>query len=149
MDDSGPTASYIIFFALLLIDIIFYSFGAAVKELSAKELSDQIEATGSKKAKRLYEIVVNPERYINTVQMVVTLMNLVLGILLFQLFGKDLVTLLIAGAILLYIVLTFGVLLPKKLGARYASGWAFANITLIYYITWFLLPFTGLVSLST
>ena len=72
MDDGGPTASWIIFFALLLTDMLFYGFGAAVKELSSKELADRIQETGSQKAKRLYEITVNPEQYINTVQLVVT-----------------------------------------------------------------------------
>ncbi len=42
MDDGGPTASYIIFLVLLLVDMLFYGFGAAAKELNAKELSDQI-----------------------------------------------------------------------------------------------------------
>ena len=41
MDDGGPTASYIIFFVLLLIEMLFYGFGAAVKELNSKELSEQ------------------------------------------------------------------------------------------------------------
>ena len=36
MDDGGPTATYIIFFALLLIDVLFYGFGAAIRELNSK-----------------------------------------------------------------------------------------------------------------
>ncbi len=79
MDDGGPMASWMIFVVLLLVDMLFYGFGAAVKELNAKELSEQEEGTGSRKAKRLYEIVVNPEQYINTVQLIVTLINLVMG----------------------------------------------------------------------
>ena len=38
MDDGGPTASYVIFFVLLLIEMIFYGFGAAARELSTKDL---------------------------------------------------------------------------------------------------------------
>ena len=67
MDDSGPTAGYIIFFVLMLTDILFYGFGAAVKELSTKELSEKAQAE-NKKAARLYDIAVKPNKFINTLQ---------------------------------------------------------------------------------
>jgi len=172
MDDGGPTASWIIFFALLLTDMLFYGFGAAVKELSSKELADRIQETGSQKAKRLYEITVNPEQYINTVQLVVTLINLVMGVFFLRVFGtvtKGILekgassylsgiavapvalsgaALILAGAVLLYILLTFGVLIPKRLGMKFASQWAFACINPIYYITRIFSPVTGLVSVT-
>ncbi len=146
MDDGGPTASYIIFFVLLLIDMLFYGFGAAVKELNAKELSDQIEETGSKRAKRLYRIVIHPEQYINTVQFVVSLINLIMGGFFWKMYGS--VPFILSGALLLYILLTFGVLIPKRLGAKYAEKWAFACINPIYYITMIFLPVTGLISIT-
>lgn len=172
MDDGGPTASYIIFFALLLIDMLFYGFGAAVKELNSKELSDLAQETGNKKAKRLYAITVGPEQYINTVQLVVTLINLVMGGFFLRVFGRvagkllekgvgekladmgvspaaiSAAALILAGAVLLYILLTFGVLIPKRLGARYASKWAFACINPICCITGIFSPVTGLVSVT-
>lgn len=146
MDDGGPTASYIIFFALLLVDMLFYGFGAAVKELNAKELSDQFEESGSKKAKRLYKIVVRPEQYINTVQFVASLINLIMGGFFWKVY--DSVPFILSGALLLYILLTFGVLIPKRLGARYAEKWAFACINPIYYVTMIFLPVTGLISVT-
>ncbi len=166
MDDGGPTASYMIFFILLLTDMLFYGFGAAVKELNSKELLEQFEETGNKKAKRLYRITVRPEQYINTVQLVVTLINLVMGGFFLGIFvrwaGKllkqgvldispaviSLIALLLAGAVLLYILLTFGVLIPKRLGAKYAVKWAYACINPIYYITKIFSPVTGLVSVT-
>ncbi len=172
MDDDGPMASYMFFLILLLTDALFYGFGAAVKELSAKELSEQVENTGSKKAKRLYEIAVRPEQYINTVQLVVTLVNLVMGgfflrVLsrvageliekeIFQRFSDRVIApaavsaigLLFAGGVLLYILLTFGVLIPKRLGARYAEQWSYTCINPIYHITRIFSPVTGLVSVT-
>ena len=94
-----------------------------------------------KKTGRLYEIAVNPGQYINTVQLVVTLINLVMrcfsegirpvaGNLLEKGAGEwlesrmispellSLMALLLAGAVLLYILLTFGVLIPKRLGEQ-------------------------------
>lgn len=146
MDDGGPTASYIIFFALLLVDMLFYGFGAAVKELNAKELSEQFEESGSKKAKRLYKIAVRPEQYINTVQFVVSLINLIMGGFFWKMY--DSVPFILSGALLLYILLTFGVLIPKRLGERYAEKWAFACINPIYYVTMIFLPVTGIISVT-
>ncbi|MCI8616430.1 HlyC/CorC family transporter [Parablautia intestinalis] len=172
MDDGGPTASYIIFFVLLLIDMLFYGFGAAVRELSAKELSEEFKDTKNKKAKRLYTIAVNPEQYISTVQLVVTLINLVMGGFFLRVFSRaagnliekgildnvtdmamppgilSVVALILSGAVLLYILLTFGVLIPKRLGTRYASKWAYACINPIYYITKIVSPVTGLVAVT-
>ena len=64
MDDGGPTASWAIFVVLLMIDMLFYGFGAAVKELNLKELGEKAQDEDNKKAKRLYAIAVNPEKYI-------------------------------------------------------------------------------------
>lgn len=173
MDDGGPTASYIIFLALLLIDMLFYGFGAAAKELNSKDLYEEAEEKKNKKARRLYEIAVDPERYINTVQLVITLINLVMGgfflsvwrrhiqfLLDRELVGRFFQTqpdpallsaasLILSGALLLYILLTFGVLIPKKLGVRYAWKWAFACINSIYYMTRIFTPITGLISVTS
>ena len=129
MDDGGPTASFIVFFMLLFIDMLFYGFGEAVKELNSKELSEQYAQTKNKKTKRLYEIAVSPGQYINTVQLVVTLINLVMGGFFLRVFGRiagnllekgagewfegrvispgmiSVIALILAGAVLLYILL--------------------------------------------
>ena len=170
MDDGGPTVSFIVFFMLLFVDMLFYGFGEAVKELNAKELSEQFSETKNKKTGRLYEIAASPGQYISTVQLVVTLINLVMGGFFLRVFGRiagnllekgagewfadkrispeviSVIALIVAGAVLLYILLTFGVLIPKRLGSRYASKWAYAFINPIYYITKIFSPVTGLVA---
>ena len=167
MDDGGPTASYVIFFALLLIEMIFFGFGAATRELNSKELMDRAQE-GNKRAEKLHKIAVNPEQYINTVQLIVTLINLVMGVFFLQAFsgtmqkllggragtylGNDvLVTTLafiLAGAVLMYVLLTFGVLIPKRLGIRYADKFAYACIDPIYFVVKLFSPLTGLVSVT-
>lgn len=94
MDDGGPTASWAIFVVLLMIDMLFYGFGAAVKELNLKELGEKAQDEDNKKAKRLYAIAVNPEKYINTVQLVVTLINLVMGGFFLSVWSRHIRTLL-------------------------------------------------------
>ena len=78
MDDGGSTVGYLLLIALMLADVLFYGFGAAIRELNTKDLSDKAQ-DGNKKAVRLYEIATKPNKFINTLQFVVTLVNLVLG----------------------------------------------------------------------
>lgn len=158
MEDGGPTASYILFFVLLLLDMTVYGFGEAVKEF-------KVEDGESKKEKKLYEIALHPERYVNTVQFVSTLINLIMGAYFLHRFyfvvsemlhrvtetdGLPITCLAmaLAGLFILYIILTFGVLIPKKLGARYAEKWAYALITPVYAVIRTFLPITGLISVT-
>jgi putative hemolysin len=110
--------------------------------------------------------------YVNTVQLVTTLVNVLIGavqlrVLLGSVSGwltflqenrlrtglvSAQVTAGIAAVIstlfLLYITLTFGVLLPKKLGARNPEKWAYACVPYVTVVTKILSPFTSLVTAS-
>lgn len=172
MDDDGPTASIIFFAVLLLIDIFFYGFGAAVNSLNQKEVERRAEEEKDRKSVRLKKIIGSPTEYVNTVQMITTLINVIigavhLGILLRTLQGgltflaEDKLKLhmipvevivalaaVFSTVILLYITLTVGVLLPKKIAARIPEKWAYACITPVFYVTKFFAPFTGLVTVT-
>ena len=170
MDDSGPTAS-IIFVVLLFIDVFFYGFGAAISNLNEKEIERRAEEEKDKKSIRLQKIMQSPTVYVNTVQLVVTLINIVMGGFYFGMWLKSVTKVLELVAqknleqfpaeaitivatiftvfVLLYILLTFGVLLPKRIGARIPVKWAYACINQVYFITKALLPFTGLVTATT
>ena len=51
--------------------------------------------------------------------------------------------------VLLYITLTLGVLLPKKIAGRIPERWAYLCINPVCFVTKLLLPFTGLVTVTT
>lgn len=170
MDDAGPTASIILFIVLLFTDMFFYGFGAAVTALNGKEIEKRAEEDRDKKSIRLKKIIGNPTEYVNTVQLIVTLVNVVMGAFylgiwlrsmtrILQIMAKknlnlesipteavSIVALVLTMFVLLYILLTFGVLLPKKIASRVPEKWAYACITPVYYITCLLKPFTGLVT---
>lgn len=173
MDDGGPTASIFLFFGLLLIDMFFYGFGSAILNLNMKEVEKRTKDEKDKKLIRLKKIAELPEQYVNTVQLIVTLVNVVMGSLYLGIwlsyirkfllryvaepaekipYGMEVLGVLIPCLtilILVYILLTFGVLFPKKIAAQFPEKWAFLCITPVYYITRILAPFTGLVSLTT
>ena len=79
MDDDGPTASIIYYVALLLVDVFFYGFGAALVLLNEKEIERRAEEEKDKKALKLKRIISNPTGYVNTVQLITTLINVIIG----------------------------------------------------------------------
>ncbi len=79
MDDSGPTASIIFFIVLLLIDMFFYGFGAAISSLNEKEVERRADEEKDKKSVKLKKIIDNPTEYVNTVQLITTLINVIIG----------------------------------------------------------------------
>lgn len=172
MEDSGPTAS-IIFLLLLLTDVFFYGFGAALSSLNEAEIDRHAQEEKDRKAIRLKRIKDNPSVYINTVQLVVTMINMIIGAFYLGVWqrGIDRALMRLAAKyqslegipaetiaasatvftllVLLYVFLTFGVLLPKKVAARIPEKWAYACITPVFYMTRLLYPVTGLVTATT
>lgn len=173
MDDGGPTASMILFAVLILTDMFFYGFGSAINSLNIKDIERKAREENDKKSRRLAAIIEEPAKYVNMVQLIVTLINIVMGSFylgiwirgmrrLLEIYVKPdspeavaigagitgAVTLVFAVAVLTYILLTFGVLLPKKLAARYPEKWAYICINPVYYVMKALSPFTGLVTVS-
>lgn len=171
MDDGGPTASIIFFIVLILIDMFFYGFGSAINCLNIKDIEKK--AKEDRKAKRLSVIINNPTGYVNMVQLIVTLVNIImggfyLGILLKSIrrfvaryMGQDsagvlslgmgatgMISLFLTVVVLIYILLTFGVLLPKKLAVRQPEKWAYICINPVYYVMKIFAPFTGLVTIT-
>ncbi len=171
MDDSGPTASIIFFILLLLTDMLFYGFGEALGELNLKGVDGKAQE-GERKALRLKKMIEAPAGYVNTMQLVVMLINVVMGAfylgwwiriatdMLEWLTEKNIylrsisaevitvVSTLLTVLLLLYILLAFGVIIPKKIAARIPEKWAYACVTPVFFITRVFAPFISLVTVT-
>ena len=171
--DDGPTASIIFFLVLLLIDAFFYGFGAALDSLNEKEIGRRAVEDKDKKSVKLMSILESPTKYINTVQLITTLINVIIGAVHLSMLLRGIsdglrlaaenqmklaalpawliaaVAAVLAAIFLLYITLTLGVLLPQKIAARAPEKWAYACIGSIYFVTKLFSPFTGLVSVTS
>lgn len=172
MDDSGPTAS-IIFVILVLIDMFFHGFRAAVEQLNPKDVEKKAREEKDRRSQRLQKILEDPTRYVNSMQLVITLNNVIMGGVylgiwlrvvrnflagfaqrsLSEIVSVPQVVITVLSAVvtmifLLYILLTFGVLLPGKIARRLPQRWAYASINIVYVVMKLLTPFTGLVTLS-
>lgn len=172
MDDSGPTASIILYFVFLLMDMFLYGFGAAIRNLNETEVSRKAEEEKDKKSEKLLQIINDPNRYINTVQLMTTLVNIIIGavqlnfvrVLIYNgihyLVVNELnlvnissnafaiIGAVISTILLLYITLTIGVLLPKKIAVKTPEKWAYICIVPVSFLMTLLSPFTGLVTIT-
>jgi len=173
MDEDGPTASIIIFVVLLLIDMFFYGFGVALDALNEKEIERRAEEEKDKRSVRLRKLIQNPTEYINTMQLITSLIHVIIGAVHFGVLLQTVsdtlrsatenglklesvpagviavIAAIISTGLLLYITLTFGVLLPKCIAARVPEKWAYTFVTPVHFVMKLLKPFTGLVTVTT
>lgn len=172
MDDSGPTAGIICFLLLLLVDMFFYGFFEATNHLNRKEVERRAKEDQDKKSVRLWKIISLPVEFENVMLLAVTMVNIIVGAfyflfwwsgidkglqLLFRnltltMMAKQLLTGLsavLAMLLLLYILLTFGVLLPKKLAVRVPDKWCYRCINPVVFIMILIKPITALVTGTT
>lgn len=174
MDDGGPIASIIFFVVLVLTDMLFYGFGSAIQYLNGGDIEKRAAEEKDAKSVRLQKIMENPTQFVNTVQLVVTLINLIMGGFYLGLWLKEIqyfletdlsrafkpvsalspqttgmISLVVTMAVLIYILLTFGVLVPKRIASRYPEKWAYAFVNPIYFMTGLLSPLTGAITHTT
>ncbi len=174
MDDGGPTASILLFLLLLILDAVIYGFGSAIQNLNLKEEERRALEEHNKKASRLCRMIHGAESYVNMVQVIITFVNLIAGSYFFRMllltirefagdvvkrwmeepayWGYGLVTavsFLLAVLFILYILLVFGVLVPKKLAARKPESWAYSLVGFIWFLKILLTPFTALVAVTS
>lgn len=168
MDDGGSACSIILFFALLFVEAVLTGFHKAISLMNEKEIERRATEEKDKKSILLNRIVVRPTIYVNSIQMITTLTELVMGCfflprwtaaLMRRFAGLSLLqgmgdaalkwTALVAATCgLMYVILTFGIRFPKKLAQKYPDAWAYRFIYPIQFLRTALYPLTGIVAVS-
>lgn len=168
--DVGPAAS-IMFLFLALIDIIYYGFSAAMEQLNVKEIEEKALEQNDRKSKRLVKLIHSPQNFIDSIQLIITLLNMIIGWIYMERFidftgkvlrsflenalnftiGVEILAMLasiVTFIIVLYILLLFCVTLPKKIALGNPGKWAYFFVDVIYVMNHLLLPFTSLISVT-
>ena len=170
MDDGGAAAcTLVLFFALLLIEAILYGFSKAIYLMNEKEIERRAQEENDKKSIALLGIVQHSTIYVNSIQMITTLIDLVMGCFYLPIWincftgwlnklsflhqisdaGIHIIAVFAATFCLMYVMLTFGTLLPRKLAQKYPDAWAYIFIGHIGRLKTVLYPLTGIVAVST
>lgn len=169
MDDGGTSVFIIIvFFVLLLFEAILYGFQKAIGLMNEKEIERKAEEEKDRKSILLFGIIKRSTIYVNSIQLIITLIDLIMGYLYLPIWtgkfqgwlgqisvlksigeaGTHILAVIIATICLLYILLTFGTLFPKKLAQRSPDAWAYTFIRFIQILRTVLYPVTGIVAKS-
>ncbi len=158
----------ILFLVLLFIEAVLVGFNKAISLMNEKEIERRAEEEKDRRSILLSRIVERATIYVNSIQMITTLIELVMGFfflprwsVLFRtglakvsfLQGADDVVLgwtglILAAFLLMYVLLTFGILLPKKIAQKYPDAWAYCFIRYIQLLRTVLFPLTKIVAVS-
>lgn len=165
MDDgSNPLLRIFLFLCFLAFNIVIYGFSAAIQNINQIKVQKQADE-GSDKAKKILAMIDNPAKFINTVQVMSTLMSMIIGIYELsvvaallrewsesflgeiaanRIFGV--VVYLLGALFIIFILLSVGVMLPKKLGAKNPDKWTFSLVSLVSILVAIFTPVTYMIS---
>ena len=157
MDDGNPLIRVIIFIAFIVLDAVFYGFGSAIQNVNTGELEHQMEE-GSERAGKLLHIVNRPTRFVNTIQITTNLIGMVTGAFVLGQLGIELeavltrgegpnrwisfFSLIIVGALLIILLISFGIIIPKRCAAENPEKWGYRMLPAVTFIMIPLIPFT-------
>lgn len=170
MDTADAALSVLLFVGLLVMNMIFYGFGVAIQNLNISEVEELYEQKHDKKSRRILKVSRGITKYVNTVQVVVTLAQLIMGSFFLRIFISvarrifrqltdaphgaavklllQMIPVFLAFVLLGYILLLVGVMIPKKIAAIYPKKWAYACVSVTYAFCFVLTPVTSLIDVS-
>ncbi len=177
MDDGvASSSSFVWFIILLLLEMLFYSFDSAFQYRKEAEHGDEEkDETGrpDRKQVRLDYLTSHMNQYTSAIQLGIVTVNILFGALyLYQLnsyfsylvyraavnsigtlFGWHIklfavITAVLVTFVLLYIIVTFGVSIPRKVTSRNPERWFRLLITPVYYYVRITAPLTALISVT-
>lgn len=166
MDGSSPLLEIVWFAVLFIFNIIVYGYSAAIQNISEAQL-EEIGDKNGKLRDKIIRIIEDPHKFINTVQALSMLMNIFAGayelkILYYFLSHVDwnvsdsiqlrLIHTAVFAAMALvsvFVLLTFSVLIPKRIGNKHPVSFAVSLTNITYFIMILLTPLTFMVHVTS
>lgn len=116
MDGSSPIILSIILVILFIITLIIYLYSSAIRNVNDNEL-EEIREKDEALYKKINKIIDYPTELINTVQSASVLITLIVGMVI-GVYIEGLIRWLVSGLLWIIVFMTFGIIIPKKLGTR-------------------------------
>lgn len=164
MDEGSPIMGLIIFILILLLYLVLFGFSTAIQSINEYELSGKA-IEGRKKAKRILKIINDPAKFINTIQIISILSSIIIGIVTLNTYANIFANFLFKATpninqqfgyfisytifiiVIILMVLSLGIIIPKKIAARHPEGWAFGLVNLVSFLMAILTPINAVVNL--
>lgn len=164
MDDS-PLYSLVLFIIFVIFNGLLYGFGEAVRKINETDVEKDAEE-GDRRSIKIKRVIDKPDKFINTVHVVTGATACMVGFFQLRAYGDgcrqwladkigmfviDQVVLvaayLMVGIYLMFLVISLGIIVPKKLGAKYSEKTARGLVGFVTFAMWVLTPITAIVSL--
>jgi putative hemolysin len=164
--DGHPIRGLVLILSLVAVNAIVSAAEAAMRNVNESNVKRKAE-DGDKKAKRLLKLLDTPNRYINVIEILLTLTSLIIGMTYSsQQYGfiKQLVenspmeeameittgiTMVIVTIVITYLIVMIGMLLPRKLAKKHTDVFAYYLASFIMLFTYVFSPFLWLLDKST
>ena len=174
MDDSGVAGSIIWFVILLFLEMLLNGFYSAFRHMRGAEVEEKDEEKSGRLAAKQLKFAYLTEhqaQYNGAIQLGMVTVNLLLGALhLYRLNGYvgyivfraaiysftnlagwhitlfAILTPILVTLLMLYIIMTFGISIPRKAASRNPQRWLSFGVTPVYYIVRIVIPFSMLIS---
>lgn len=156
----------IIIVVLILLNAFFAASEIAFISLNDAKM-DKMSMEGNKKAKKIKDMLVNPSKFLATIQIGITLAGFLSSAFASESFASMLapkfyelvpsislsawnsISIIVITIILSYFTLVFGELVPKRIAMKNCEKIAFFSIGIIRAISIITAPFVGLLTFST
>lgn len=144
MTENSQIIGVVVFAILIIFDALLYGFESAIQTINKNKIDKRVEENKDKKSILLNKMIDNPTNLINTNQIIVTFVSIIIGLFQIKFFNKPILDFIIV----LYILLTCGILIPKKLGQKFCDKWAYDLVYLINILIILLTPIKFIISLG-
>lgn len=165
MDDGYSPLSMLLLIGFIALEACFYGFGSAIQNVNAGKLEQDMEE-GNAKAGRLLRIVNRPTRFVNSIQIMTHLIGMITGSYIMVKFRLQLdhiltesgaltgsqeavgriVTMILVVLFLLIMLVSFGIIIPKRCAARQPEQWGYALLPLVTAASRLFLPLIVLIN---
>lgn len=165
MEDGYSPMSLLLFIGFIVLEACLYGFGAAIQNINTVKLEQDMEA-GNRRAARLLRVVNRPTRFVNAIQIITHLVGMITGACIISalrfylekilsgnklwLEGSEqirrLFLLAAAALVLLVLLISFGVIIPKRCAAKNPEAWGYRLLPVIALITRIFLPLIILIN---
>lgn len=161
--DDGSAGAVIVFLFLLILTYLVSGYNAAIRAFRIEDSSE--DDRSSRRTKKIRKVLSDQSDYIDTIQLITTGCSLILGAycgarmntvisrLMRESFAGmhnpvlvSVLSAILTWIILLFLILTFAIDIPKRLGAHHPEKWIDRLSGLIYVLIRIFRPFTLLIS---
>ena len=143
MFDNGDPAYLSLFLVLLIMDVIIYGFQAAVNSVDEKYMERKLSEDKAKKNVVIMKYIGDSSRVNQLTSTIVTLIHVIFGsVFLTWLSKKEMIWIAI---LFIYIIICFGIMLPRKLAERSPERWIALFAGLFHGLDIMFTPFLALI----